>query len=199
MKPTRMRRSASTYVPVHHQRAAPVLLRPHDGHRLFVIGVVVEHPQPPVDFRADDLRKLRFGIGAVGARADDDGDIALRDMGQLGQNPGQQPGGGQGAGAVGDDDRHALMRVDRLGQRRRVFWRSHRVVERGLLVRQPLHKAGPNDGGVCGGQFGCQPVAAVLEMDLHVQHPFHTAAAKGPVGGVVGSPVSSAESASRVF
>ena len=185
--------------PVHHQRAAPVLPSPHNRHALFVIGVVVDHPQPPAYLRTHDPLKLLRRVGAVRPRADDDADILLRHMRQLRQNPRQQPRRGQGAGAVGDDDRHALMRVDRLGQWRRVSWRSHRVVERGLLVRQPLDKAGPNDGGVCRGQFGCQPVAAVLEMDLHVQHPFHTAAAKGRAGGGVGSPVSSAESASRVF
>ena len=157
---------------VHHQRAAPVPPRPRHRQRIFIIGVVVDHPQPPVERRANDPCQLLSRVAAVRPRARDNGNVLLRHMRQLGQDPRQEPIGGQGAGAVGDDDRNAFVRAHRFGQRPRLLGRAHRFPERGLLVRQPFDKARANDGGVFGRQLGFQPVAAVLEMDLHLRYPF---------------------------
>ena len=165
--------------PVHHQRTATILRRTHNRHTLFLISVMVEYAQPPAHLRAHDPLKLLRRIGAVRSRADDNNDIPLRHMRQLRQNPRQQPCRGQRPRAVGDDDRNALMRADRLRQGARAVGPPHRLPERSLLVRQPLHKARADDRRIFGGQFSRQSVLTILEMDLHCQHPFYTTVISG--------------------
>src|ERR1043166_420184 len=132
-----------------------------------VFCVVVQDAIVPHDDRREHELQLGAGVRPMGAKLVEQGDVSARDIGEVLEQPGNEPLVRRGAGDVGEQDRDAVASFNPLAQR----VRGNRLLEssqdRGMLVRQARRVRGLDDGRVLVGQIESQMALAVSEIDAH--------------------------------
>ena len=101
----------------------------------------------------------------------DDHEALRGHVAQLGEEPGQEALGRQGARDVGDHHRDAMAGTHDLAQRPGAERAPHRLAEGRRFVGETLDVAGGHDRHVFRGDLDLEPVPAVLEVRLHADKP----------------------------
>ncbi len=151
-----------------HEHQAAVLSNAGRRQPRRVLRVVVHHAHPLEERRADHAAQFVGRVRPVGARAVDDDHIVQRNVPQFLEDPRQQTVGWQRAGDVGDHDGETLARRHDLGERPRTQGPPNRGLERRALIGQALDEPRLEDGDRTR-QVDVEPVAAVLQVDAHLQ------------------------------
>ena len=141
------------------------------GQRGVVAGVVVDHLVSVGDLGPEHPVQLFRGIGAVGARRHQDGDLFARQMGQLGQQGWQHAVAWHRAGAVVHHDHHVVACIGQGGQRGGAERVPKCIEDRGMLVRQSGHVDRLDHLDVPIGEFHLESGPAIGQQYLHSTPP----------------------------
>ena len=135
--------------------------------RVGVVRLVIEHAIIRHDFGREHFFQFGFGVGTMGAKRVEQGDVFARHVGQMREQPRNEPVIRRGAGDVGEDDAHAVGGLDlceeRLG-RDGIFERAN---DGGAFVRQTGRMRRHDDGGTVVGKFDGQVALAVSKFNFH--------------------------------